>query len=308
MPPVGQSRAGQDPSARPCSALPVTDLQGTATAAMERPGGPPPQHPVLAPSRQQRAGGAGRYRWSSPAPLLGTKPAGWGPPPHSGTRTLPCLSLFPPLPPAAASRFGDVPARRGTSEQEGAQAGTPPRPPQLRPGCAARPAQAAAAAWPPAPTLMVVSSNRVAAASLSRVAVSGYCPLRNSARGSGCNQPLRWGDPPSARGVGQVLTAQPPSWRHRTFLQGLRLLAGEDRPAAVLGARRELPAGRGAPGRALGPRSTSRTSFRGRAAARGMRDGGGGERGGCGDRKGEGAWDCARGDAREGQAGGSEGQ
>lgn len=52
--------------------------------------------------------------------------------------------------------------------------------------------------WPPgsAPTLMVVSGSWVAAASLSRVAVSGYCPLRNSARGPGCNQPLRWGDPP----------------------------------------------------------------------------------------------------------------
>lgn len=65
---------------------------------------PPPQHPILAPSRQERAGEAG------------DKTCSWGSPPlHSGTRALPCLSLF-----------GDVPACWGTSDQEGAKDGDPP--------------------------------------------------------------------------------------------------------------------------------------------------------------------------------------
>lgn len=64
----------------------------------------PPQHPVLAPSRQERAGEAG------------DKTCSWGSPPlHSGTHALPCLSLF-----------GDVPTCWGTSDQEGAKDGDPP--------------------------------------------------------------------------------------------------------------------------------------------------------------------------------------
>lgn len=47
----------------------------------------------------------------------------------------------------------------------------------------------------------------------------------------------------------------------RTFLQGLRLLAGEDRPAPVLGAQQEPLAGCRAPWRVLGPRGDGGTGF-----------------------------------------------
>lgn len=79
-------------------------------------GCPPPQHPVLAPVRQGRAGEAGRYRRSSPAPLLGTKPAPGGPPlsipAHARCPASACLETSP--------HFGGHQTRRGP------RLGTPP--------------------------------------------------------------------------------------------------------------------------------------------------------------------------------------
>lgn len=79
-----------------------------------------------------------------------------------------------------------------------------------------------------------------------------------------------------------------------TLLQGLGLLAGEDRPVPGLGARLEPLAGRGALRRVLGPRGDSGTFGR-RATARSVWGGGGGERGRCADREGEGGGDLALG-------------
>lgn len=79
-----------------------------------------------------------------------------------------------------------------------------------------------------------------------------------------------------------------------TLLQGLGLLAGEDRPVPGLDAQLEPLAGCGALRRVLGPRGDSGTFGR-RATARSVWGGGGGERGRYGDKEGEGGGDLALG-------------